>query len=490
MAEIKCPHCHKVFKVDEDGYAAILDQVRGEEFDRELKERLHRELEARAQLDEAKSKQAMAEKDTEIEKLRSQVDASEKQKQLDLKNALEQVRQDHNAQKERLRNELSLKDTEIAKLTEQLKAAEKSRETAVELAVKEKDSRISQLSAQLELKDKDKENALEKLTSENSVELEKLRSQLDKKDLEITIQVDKARQELEREKEEQKIEYEHQIRTRDEEIERIKDYRLRMSTKMVGESLERYCENEFNKIRMTAFPNAYFEKDNDSTSGSKGDYIFRENDENGTEIISIMFEMKNQVDTTEKKHKNEDFFKELDKDRREKNCEYAVLVSMLETENDFYNTGIVDVSYKFPKMYVIRPTFMIQIITILRNAALNSMKYKNELETLKRENLDITTFESKIEDFKKKFSYNYGIATKKFNEAIDEIDKSIKHLQAVKDALISSERQLRLASDKTEDLTIKKLTRNNPTMSEKFKALAKADTSDLPDTDDQPTDQT
>ena len=264
-----------------------------------------------------------------------------------------------------------------------------------------------------------------------------------------------------------------ELRLREEQIAYYKDFKAKQSTKMIGESLERHCENEFNKIRATAFQNAYFEKDNDARTGSKGDYIYREYSDTGVEFISIMFEMKNEMDTTATKHKNEDFFKELDKDRREKNCEYAVLVSMLESDNDFYNSGIVDVSYKYPKMYVVRPQFFIPIITVLRNAALNSLQYRAELEVIRNQNIDITHFEEDINDFKDKFSRNFRLASEKFRKAIDEIDKTIDHLQKTKEALLSSENNLRLANNKAEDLTIKRLTRGNPTMAEKFAQLKK-----------------
>ena len=262
--------------------------------------------------------------------------------------------------------------------------------------------------------------------------------------------------------------YKGAIELKDEEIERLKDMKAKLSTKMVGETLEQHCQTEFNRIRMTAFPNAYFEKDNDARTGSKGDFIFRECDEQGNEIVSIMFEMKNENETTATKHKNEDFFKELDKDRREKKCEYAVLVSLLEADDEYYNTGIVDVSYRYEKMYVIRPQFFIPIITLLRNAAMNSMKYKAELAVVREQNIDITHFEENMEAFKTAFARNYELASRKFQSAIEEIDKTISHLQKTKEALLSSENNLRLANDKAEDLTIKKLTRGNPTMRAKF----------------------
>ncbi len=266
-----------------------------------------------------------------------------------------------------------------------------------------------------------------------------------------------------------------ELRQKDEEIAYYKDFKARQSTKMIGESLEQHCETEFNKLRATAFKNAYFEKDNDARTGSKGDFIYRETSDDGVEFISIMFEMKNEMDTTATKHKNEDFFKELDKDRWEKNCEYAVLVTMLEADNEFYNSGIVDVSYKYPKMYVVRPQFFIPIITVLRNAALNSLKYRTELAQIREQNLDITHFEEDLNDFKDKFARNYRLASEKFQKAIEEIDKTIDHLQKTKEALLSSENNLRLANNKAEDLTIKRLTRNNLTMAQKFAELDKTE---------------
>lgn len=345
-------------------------------------------------------------------------------------------------------------------LKTRLSLAEKDKQSAIQLA----EANIKN-SLQLEISQKDKEIATLK---EKNINAET------QKQLEIT----KALKAVEVEKNSLKEKYDFEIKskdleidTRDKEIQRIKDMKLKLSTKMVGESLEQHCENEFNKLRPTAFPKAYFEKDNDSKSGSKGDYIYREEDEAGNEIISIMFEMKNEGDETATKKKNEDFFKELDKDRVEKNCEYAILVSLLEADSDLYNTGIVDVSHKFEKMYVVRPQFFIQIITLLKNAAMKSMQYKAELELIKNQNDDISNFENELNDFKSKFSKNFTLASKKFGEAITEIDKSISHLQKIKDALLSSENNLRLANDKATDLTIKKLTKNNPTMQNKFNKL-------------------
>lgn len=341
---------------------------------------------------------------------------------------------------EGLKDEIAAKTAEISELKAKLDAEENKRKLAVNEALAEKERELSEqrekiifLNGQLE-------------TSEKSSKLK-----------EQTI----------------KESYEEKLKDKDEQIAYYKDLKARQSTKMVGETLEQHCENEFNRLRATGFQNAYFEKDNDARTGSKGDFIFREVSEDGTEFISIMFEMKNEMDTTATKHKNEDFFKELDKDRNEKNCEYAILVSLLEADSELYNSGIVDVSYKYSKMYVIRPQFFIPMITLLRNAALNSLKYRQELEIIRNQNIDISHFEEDMNDFKDKFARNYRIASEKFRKAIDEIDKTIDHLQKTKDALLSSENNLRLANNKAEELSIKRLTRNNPTMAEKFNELKK-----------------
>ena len=390
MQEIKCPKCGEVFKVDESGYAAIVKQVRDHEFTAEI---------------------AMREK------------ALENEKQTAVELAI-------NKTAAKSGQELAEKSTEIARLKGELQLSRANADLAVKNAVAEKDSMI------LELK-----NKLALLGSEQAVKEQSLITQ-----------------------------YEAQLKFKDEEIERYKDFKAKQSTKMVGESLEQHCEIEFNKLRATGFKDAYFEKDNDARTGSKGDYIFRES-KDGVEFISIMFEMKNQNETTATKHKNEDFFKELDKDRNEKNCEYAVLVSLLEEDSELYNSGIVDVSHRYEKMYVIRPQFFIPLITLLRNAALNSLQYKTELAVIKNQNLDITHFEEDMNDFKEKFGRNFRLASEKFQKAIDEIDKTIDHLQKTKDALLSSENNLRLANNKAEELTIKRLTKNNPTMQQKFAEL-------------------
>jgi len=420
MNEIFCPHCSKAFKVDETGYSEILRQVHDKEFEKQLKDRLDAaEQERKTAIDLAEAKaqveiQKIAnEKNAEIQDLNSQLDASKL------------------AQTQAVTSAVSVIEKERDALIAELKSKEMAQTIAVSQAVnviaKERD----------DFKNGFKQLELEKQLAENSL----------------------------REK------YEIQINDRNEEIERLRDMKARLSTKMLGETLEQHCETEFNLIRATAFPNAYFEKDNDSRTGSKGDYIFKESDFSGLEIVSIMFEMKNEGEETVTRKKNEDFLKELDKDRNEKNCEYAVLVSMLEPESELFNTGIVDVSYRYPKMYVIRPQFFIPIITLLRNAALKSMSYKTELAIVKNQNLDITKFEDQLEDFKTTFGRNWRLASEGFEEAVKRIDEAIKDLEKTKEALHKSANNLRLANDKAEDLTVKKLTRGNPTMAEKFNLL-------------------
>lgn len=355
---------------------------------------------------------------------------------------------------------------------------ETEKETAVKLAKAEAESKfnetmnvknlqIAEMRSKIEAGEKDKELAVNRALSEKEKELAEKESCI----IRLTGQIETNDKENKLKEQILKEKYEVQLRFKDEEIARYKDFKAKLSTKMIGESLEQHCETEFNRIRPTGFQNAYFEKDNDARTGSKGDYVFREADTEGVEFISIMFEMKNEGDTTSTKKKNEDFLKELDKDRREKNCEYAVLVSLLEPENEFYNSGIVDMSHRYPKMYVIRPQFFIPMITLLRNAALNSLQYKQELAFVRSQNIDISNFEESMNDFKEKFSRNYELASKKFKTAIEEIDKTIDHLQKTKEALLSSENNLRLANNKAEDLSIKRLTKNNPTMAAKFAEL-------------------
>ena len=451
MQEIKCPNCGEIFVVDESGYAQIVQQVRDKEFNKELKQRekdfekmreKDLELARMKQKDEfdqlLSSKEAeLTEKDKIIEQLRSQMSGNETEKQLAVREAVSQKEKERMEALERKNGELS----EQARLIEELKAKLGNSETEKKLAVSEA------------VQKKEKE------LSQRITEITELKSQLFNQETESRL----------KEQSMQKT-YEDRLKLKDEQIEYYKDFKARQSTKMIGESLERHCLNQFNALRMTAFPAAYFEKDNDAKTGSKGDFIFREEAE-GIEFISIMFEMKNEMDETATKHKNEDFFKELNKDRCEKGCEYAVLVSLLEIDNELYNHGIVDVSYKYEKMYVIRPQFFIPMITLLRNAALNSLKYRRELEAAKHQQIDILHFEENMNAFKEGFARNYRIASDKFKTAVDEIDKTIIHLQKTKEALLSSENNLRLANNKAEDLSIKKLTKNAPGVKEMFDGL-------------------
>ena len=427
MQEIKCPKCGEIFQVDESGYAAIVKQVRDKEFEKEIS----------SHKTQFESEKASAIK---IAKIESETQYNEI---------------------------LKSKDLQIAELTSKLDNGETQKQIAVAQITSEKNIEIANLKAQLDAYQKDKELALSKIENEKDKEL----AEKDKHILKLSNQIETSEKESQLKEQSLKVQYEERLKCKDEEIAHYKDFKSKLSTKMVGESLEQHCEIEFNRLRATGFQRAYFEKDNDAKTGSKGDFIFKDYDENGLEIISIMFEMKNEMETTATKKKNEDFLKELDKDRREKNCEYAVLVSLLEPENELYNSGIVDMSYKYPKMYVIRPQFFIPIITLLRNAAMNSLQYKQELAIIKNQNIDISNFEANMNEFKEKFAKNYELASKKFKLAIEEIDKTIDHLQKTKEALLSSENNLRLANNKAEDLSIKRLTKNNPTMAAKFAEL-------------------
>lgn len=424
MNEVICPHCKKAFKIDEAGFADILKQVRNHEFDAELNERLmalEREKEQAVRLAEANAKNelqaVMSKKIAEIAELKAE------------------------------------RESAIAKL-----AAEQ--ETKLTRIQAEKSAEIATLKAKLEASITERTLSVTEAVNKIEKERDLLANELKGKDTEKQL--------LETSLKEQ---FNSELRSKDEMIAYYKDMKAKQSTKMIGESLEQHCETEFNKLRATAFQNAYFEKDNDARSGSKGDYIYREVDHAGNEIISIMFEMKNEGDETATKHKNEDFLKELDKDRIEKKCEYAVLVTLLESDSELYNSGIVDVAHRHDKMYVIRPQFFIPIITLLRNAALNSLKYKSELALVKAQNIDVTTFEDQLNDFRDSFGRNYRLASEKFSTAIESIDKSIAQLQKTKESLLSSENNLRIANNKADDLSIKKLTRGNPTMSAKFDDL-------------------
>ena len=444
MKEIKCPNCGKVFSVDESGYAAILNQVKNEEFDKEIKER-EEAIKVKVLSDSLIQKQQLEkEKDQQISELNQII--SNLKKDLDyIKETTKNQTQQENEQKYN-----ALKENYL-KLENQLTELKNNKE-----------KEIQSLEAQLQQKDLENKFNLEKQMNLKNQEIDKLKNDISLNEKETELKV-KTIQEN----------FANKLKDKDEQIAFYKDLKTKMSTKLVGESLEQHCQIEFEKLRPTAFKNAYFEKDNDIKSGSKGDFIYRETNEEGIEIISIMFEMKNENETTATKHKNEDFFKELDKDRNEKKCEYAVLVSMLEADSELYNAGIVDVSHRYKKMYVVRPQCFIPIITLLRNAALNAVEYKKQLIIAQEQNLDISNFENNINEFKEKFGRNYRIASDKFQTAIEEIDKTITHLQKTKEALLSSENNLRLANDKAQELSIKKLTKNNPTMTQKFEELNK-----------------
>ncbi|ATI04042.1 MULTISPECIES: DUF2130 domain-containing protein [Cycloclasticus] len=433
MQDIHCPECKKAFKIDEAGYADIVKQVRDSEFTQQLNERLDIAEKEKINAVELAKQQATndaqknsAAKDAEIQDLKARLEAGDTSKQLAVSEAVKAV------------------EKERDDLANRLRQAELEKKAASELA------------------EANHSNQLQKTSAEKDKEIQHLKAVLSAKESEKTMSEISL-----------KDKYETRINDLEDTIERLKDMKARLSTKMVGETLEQHCETEFNRIRPTAFPKSYFEKDNDARTGSKGDYIFRDKDENDIETVSIMFEMKNESDETATKKKNEDFLKELDKDRHEKNCEYAVLVSLLEPDSELYNSGIVDVSHRYKKMYVIRPQFFIPIITLLRNAAQNSLKYKQELAIVKAQNVDITHFEEELDAFKTGFARNYDLASKKFKTAITEIDKTIDHLQKTKDALLGSENNLRLANNKADDLTVKKLTKKNPTMAAKFEALRK-----------------
>ena len=547
MNEIKCPHCGKVFQVDERGFADILRQVRTAEFDKEIAQRegMLQEQNAQAvklavakaqqdaQVETAQRDARIAELETRLAAEKREREQAEKSSQIEHANELEaalakkqaeivqlqadvkKLSADHDAQNriakaehERLLSDATAqRDAEIAALRQQLSSQESAFKQQLESQVQQYSQKIAadkaesarvaaEESAKLQQTIVAQKQRLESQTQQFRAEKELAVSearavaerQRDELAAQVKLQEARAAQEQAALREKMTNELaakDELIKYKDEEIARVKEMKARLSTKMVGESLERHCETEFNKIRATAFPHAYFEKDNDVVDGTKGDFVFRETDPaTGEEVVSIMFEMKNENDETRTKHKNEDFFAKLDSDRKKKGCEYAVLCTMLEPENELYNEGIVDVSYRYEKMYVIRPQFFIPIISILRNAALSALQYKTELAEVRNQNIDITNFENSMEDFKTKFARNYDLASRKFQTAIDEIDKTIDHLQKTKEALLGSERNLRLANDKAQDLTIKKLTRKNPTMKVKFAALKEGENA-LPEAADQ-----
>lgn len=423
MNEIKCPKCGTIFQIDESDYNKVVKQIRDKEFDKELELRdieHKRDKESSIKLAEAHIREELTkslnQKDLEITSLKNELKTNEEQ-------TISKLEKEY-------QEKLSKRDLEIANLKSELELQASKNELEVQKALTEKDKKISDLNSELSIIVKEHE------LKESSI----------------------------------KDSYESKLKDKDEQIAYYKDFKAKQSTKMIGESLEQHCSTEFNRLR-PLFKNAYFDKDNDARTGSKGDFIFRDYDDDGNEIVSIMFEMKNEADTTSTKHKNEDFFKELDKDRREKKCEYAVLVTLLEADNDYYNDGIVDVSYLYDKMYVIRPQFFIPLITLIRNLASKSLEYRKELELIKNQNIDITHFEENINAFKEGFGRNYRLASERFSKAIEEIDKTIDHLQKTKEHLLKTDDNLRLANNKAEDLTIKKLTHNNKTMAEMFDKL-------------------
>ena len=460
MQKITCPHCGKAFEIDEAGYADILKQVRDSEFEQQLHNRLElAEQDKQNAIELAKTKaaselqRAAAAKDAEIQELKGKLDAGDIARRLAVSEALSAVEKERDA----LANKLQQASHD--KLSE-AQLAEARLVNELQKAASTKDSEIQDLKAKLDAIALAQKLAISEAVNDVEKERDALKNGLERSELEKQLATNALKEK-----------YETQIKDRDDAIERLRDMKARLSTKMVGETLEQHCETEFNRLRATAFPKAYFEKDNDAKSGSKGDYIFRDMDDARTEIVSIMFEMKNENDGTVTKKKNEEFLKELDKDRTEKGCEYAVLISLPEPDSELYNTGIVDVSHRYPKMYVVRPQFFIPIITLLRNAAVNSLQYKSELALVKAQNIDITKFETELDSFKSGFARNFDLASKRFQTAIDEIDKSIDHLKKTKEALEGADRNLRLANDKAQDVTIKKLTRGNPTMAAKFSEL-------------------
>uniref|UniRef100_UPI0040487F67 DUF2130 domain-containing protein n=1 Tax=Flavobacterium sp. TaxID=239 RepID=UPI0040487F67 len=463
MNDIICPHCTKAFKIDETGYANIVKQIHDKEFEQQLSSRLElaeREKKSAVILANTQAQSLLqkttAEKDAAIFALQTKFEASNTARDIAVSSAIAEIERERDS----LLNKLAQAKLDYQSASE-LSAAKVLSELQTTAA--QKDAVIQDLNAKLNAVEVEQRLALKEAISEIERERDTLKSGLERSVIERQL----AEAAL-------KDKYQTQIKDRDDAIERLRDMKAKLSTKMVGETLEQHCETEFNRIRATAFPRAYFEKDNDSRTGSKGDYIFKDSNEEGTEIVSIMFEMKNEADRTATKQKNEDFLKELDKDRVEKGCEYAVLVSLLEPESDLYNTGIVDVFFRYPKMYVIRPQFFIPIITLLRNAAMNALKYKSELALVRSQNIDITNFESQLEVFKTGFSRNYDLASRQFETAIDEIDKSMSHMQKTKDALLKTANNLRLANEKAQDVTIKRLTKGNQTMADKFSEISTA----------------
>ncbi len=512
MNEIKCPNCGTVFQINENDYESIAKQIRDKEFTKELtrREEQHKiDKENAIKIAEANLKENLTEtlnkkdleisnlkakeeqiqnklekeyneqlnlKEKEIVELKKQLEVQASKNELTLKDTINlkekeidtlnhelktKEEQTKNKLEKEYNEQLNLKEKEIVELKKQLEVQASKNELILKDSMSEKEKEITQLKSKLELQEKENKIKITETITEKDKQINTLNSEIELKDKEFTIKENHMKET-----------YESKLKDKDEQIAYYKDFKAKQSTKMIGESLEQHCSTEFNRLR-PLFKNAYFEKDNDARTGSKGDFIFRDYDDEGNEIVSIMFEMKNEADKTKAKHKNEDFFKELDKDRKEKQCEYAVLVSLLEIDSDYYNDGIVDVSHLYDKMYVIRPQFFIPLITLIRNLANKSLEYRKELELIKNQNIDITNFEDKINSFKEGFGRNYRLASEKFQNAIAEIDKAIDQLEKTKKDLLSSEKNLRLANDKAEDLTIKKLTYNNDTMKKMFSELNK-----------------
>lgn len=496
MTTIECPNCHTSFEVDANSYNSVVHQIKNVEFQKEIQARLEEEqrlyeekvksLEKEHKFEQSKAiDRVIADKDEEIQRLKSSLQIAENE----IQHKLESLEKDHKSETEKLVSDyerkfeaIRHKDAEdkaqcINKLQEansqlqhKVENNEQTRALAIAQAIQQKAEEISRKNEEIQRL----ESNLKIAKSEAQHQLQLLKTQADADQKEAVHQAeDRLKDEHSKELQTLTAKYDDQLKTKNDELERIQNYKNRLSTKMIGESLEQFCETEFNKLRATAFPKVFFEKDNDAKSGSKCDFIFREQTEDGIELISIAFEMKNEAENTAVKHKNEDFFKKLDKDRNEKKCEYAVLVSCLEQDSELYNTGIVDVSYKYPKMYVVRPQFFIPIISLLRNEALNSVRYRYQLVEYQNRNIDVTNFENKLSEVKDQFKTNFDRAQKKFNDAVAEIDKSIEHLEKIKEALLASEKHLEHANNKLQDVTVRKLTYQNPTMQQMFRETKK-----------------
>lgn len=470
MAEIKCPNCGKIFKIDDGDYASIVSQIKNEEMEKEInfrvkekEENINKANQLLIKENDDKNQSMINKLNLEIEKLKQYQAQVEKEKQNEISLAVSKEKENNIQMKDDLNKKIKELEMENASLKNQNEKMSLEQKNILSNLENQKNSEIQDLKNKVENLNKEKQYEIKNAISDKEKEILELKSSLKIKDQEKELQ-NKTTEEK----------YQIILKQKEQEIEFYKDLKIKMSTKLIGETLEQHCFNEFNKIRMQAYPYAKFDKDNEVSkeSGSKGDFIFRDYDETQTnEIVSIMFEMKNEMDTTVTKHKNSDFFKELDKDRKEKKCEYAVLVSMLEPDNEFYNAGIVDVSYEYEKMFVVRPQCFLSIIALLSSANKNALSYKKELMAIKNQEVDVTNFENKLLDFQEKFGKNYDLASKKFINAIEEIDKTITHLNKIKDSLISAENNLRLANNKAQDLSIKKLTKDNPTMKNKFEEL-------------------